>query len=257
MKKFLKELIGFANIELFRSFFKTREEKVFLKRCKEFYLQLLKPGDIFFDVGANLGNRIEPLIGEQIKIIAVEPQSKCAKFLKKKYGVKITIVEKGLSDKEGHQEFFISTMHTISSFSKDWVDSVKASKRFPEFEWNTKISVPMTTLDNLIKEFGRPTFIKIDVEGFESIVLKGLSSPIDVISIEYTVPEQNEKVFECLDRIKSISKDILCNYSIGENFEWAFPNWLTYEDMVQHIKSPEFVNTGWGDIYVKSIQKIL
>jgi FkbM family methyltransferase len=46
------------------------------------------------------------------------------------------------------------------------------------------VTVPVTTLDKAIDEFGVSTFCKMDVEGFEVDVLKGLSKPIPLLTIE-------------------------------------------------------------------------
>jgi FkbM family methyltransferase len=46
------------------------------------------------------------------------------------------------------------------------------------------MTVPVTTLDKAIDEFGVPTFCKIHVEGFESDALKGLSKPIPLLALD-------------------------------------------------------------------------
>ena len=86
--------------------------------------------DLYFDVGANMGNRIEPLVNMGIKILAVEPQQSCVDFLKKKYADRIVVVPKGLSEKEGVLDMFIADESTISSFSQEWIESTKNSGRF-------------------------------------------------------------------------------------------------------------------------------
>jgi hypothetical protein len=45
--------------------------------------------------------------------------------------------------------------------------------------------VNVATLDSLIDEFGVPDYAKIDVEGFDLEVLRGLSRPIPLLSFEY------------------------------------------------------------------------
>ena len=61
------------------------------------------------------------------------------------------------------------------------------------------IRVPITTLDSLIARHGVPTFIKIDVEGFEFEVLVGLSRPINAISFEFTTI-QRDVALDCVER---------------------------------------------------------
>jgi hypothetical protein len=119
-------------------------------------------------------------------------------------------------------------------------------------EWNERRTIKITTLDRLIEEFGIPRFIKIDVEGYELEVLKGLTRPIEMISFEYTTPERTVQCVECIKRLKDISNNkILCNYSIEESMEWALPKWLSSEEMIVQIVSAPVFGDGFGDIYVK------
>ena len=112
-----------------------------------------------------MGNRITPLLNLGAKVVAVEPQEKCYKFLAKKFGKRIKIVTQGLGENEGIKNFHISNASTISSFSDEWINSVKTT-RFKDYRWDKVVKVEMTTLDILIEQYGIPVFIKIDVEGY-------------------------------------------------------------------------------------------
>lgn len=241
----------FLRIKVFKTkwFPKFKELKETRKR-KAFYGSFIKKDDLCFDVGANEGNRIIPLLRLGAKIVAVEPQESCYKFLKLRFGDKIKLVTKGLGESEGVESFHISNASTISSFSQEWINSVKAS-RFKEYNWEKVVKVEMTTLDLLIEQYGRPEFIKIDVEGYELNVLKGLTKPVQLISFEYTVPEQTNKVIECIERIENNDKNIECNYCIGEDMVLALDKWLSVEKMKQHILSKEFIDSNFGDVYVR------
>ena len=109
----------------------------------------------------------------------------------------------------------------------------------------------MTTLDQLIRSYGVPSFIKIDVEGYELEVLKGLTSSVNMISFEYAVPEQTTKLIDCIDRIEKNDKYIECNYSIGESMDFALTEWYSVENMKNHIQTVFFTDTEFGDIYVR------
>lgn len=107
-------------------------------------------------------------------------------------------------------------MHPLFLLSpKDWIDAVK-QERFKSYTWSAPVKIPITTLDKLIEKYGKPHFIKIDVEGYELEVLKGLTQAINWISFEYTVPEQTQKAIDCILQIQKFNPNIQCNYSIEE-----------------------------------------
>lgn len=218
---------------------------------RDFYNQFLKKNELCFDVGANVGNRIEPMLQIGAKVVAIEPQKKCYETLQKKFGDRITIVTKGLSDKEEVKEFYISDSTTISSFSKEWIDKVKET-RFKYYAWNKVEKVEMTTLDNLITQYGLPSFIKIDVEGYELEVLSGLTKRVKFISYEYTVPEQTDKAIACLQKLILINPDLTANFSVGESMKLESDKWMNATEMLAFMKSKEFIDTGFGDIYIQN-----
>ena len=232
-----------------------KKEIELIKKRREFYLQFLKTNDTYFDIGANYGNRIAPIINDGIKIIAVEPQLQCVKYLKKQYNNKITIIQKGLGEKEGVKTMYISEAHTLSSFSKEWINATIESGRFKQHNWDTEEIIEIETLDNLILKYGKPQFIKIDVEGYEHEVLKGLSQPIEAISFEYAIPEARNSILSCIDELVKISNSnkVVFNYSIGESMEWAMNEWVSPQKMKKEIDSEKFIKTAFGDIYAKSI----
>jgi FkbM family methyltransferase len=215
-----------------------------------FYKQLLSSGDLVFDVGANIGNRIEAFLACDAKVIAVEPQPSCSSQLEKKFGSRIIIEKIGLGEEEGELEMHLSTDSTVSTFNTDFIKATK--QRFKYSKWNDKIKIPISTLDALIKKYGIPKFCKIDVEGFELQVLKGLQCPIPIISLEYCVPEMSEMNIKCIERLNDLSPSGLFNYSIEESMIWALPEWMNYENFLTHVKSKEFIDTLFGDIYFKT-----
>jgi len=113
-----------------------------------FYSQFINRGDLCFDVGANLGSKTEIFLKLGATIVAIEPQSFCTQQLKKKYHAnsRVILIHKALGEKEGEGELFLSPAQTISSMSKEWINSVKSSGRFQHHTWNKSVTVPMTTV---------------------------------------------------------------------------------------------------------------
>ncbi len=227
------------------------DEKHFQPR-KEFYSQIVKNGDLVYDVGANVGNRVNVFLAIGAKVVAVEPQKNCIETLHQKFGNQIKVVGMGLGATETEKDLYIADYSTISSMAEDWIESVKQS-RFKQHNWEKKEKVRITTLDKLIAEFGLPQFCKIDVEGYEVEVLKGLHQPIPFISFEYTVPEQTGKLIECLELCRNLSSQYVFNYSVGEGMVYQLDDFVSFEKFLSHVQSKEFIETGFGDIYVKKL----
>merc|ERR1719476_59374 len=84
-----------------------------------------------------------------------------------------------------------------SSARKEWLAKPKeGSESTAKFRTQddcfNEIKVESRTLDGLIAQYGKPAYIKIDVEGAEEAAIKGLSTAIPMISWEFTYPEASE-----------------------------------------------------------------
>lgn len=229
-------------------------EEVLSKRIS-FYKDFLKKGDLVFDIGSNMGNRIRPLLSLELKVVAIEPQMDCFQYLQRTFGNQISLEQKGVGSKEEKKKMFISkSQNYLSSFSEDWIAKMK-EQRFQDATWDNVLEVEITTLDNLIRKYGVPKFIKIDVEGYELEVLNGLNSSIELISFEYAVPENLEGLLKCLNRLSEINDNYRCNYSIGESMELAMSEWKSIPQMRELVQTEKFIQASFGDIYVSLGQK--
>lgn len=216
-----------------------------------FYSQFVGPGDLCFDVGANFGNRTKILLRLGARVIAVEPQRHCVTALRSSFDKSphFAIVPKVLGASEGEAELLVGHADTISSLSTDWINAVQASGRFADHSWKRKQAVSMTTLDRLIAEHGSPVFLKIDVEGYEYEVLRGLSAPVRALSLEFT-PELIETTFRCLDHLQSLG-DISTNYAVGEEMRFALDGWVSGDEMAAILEGFRNDRTLFGDVYVR------
>jgi FkbM family methyltransferase len=220
-----------------------------LNRYVDFYSQFINENDLCFDIGAHRGHRTEVFLHMKGKVIAIEPQTDLYKYLKAKYKNKAIVENIGLGSEQTNKTMFISEMSSLSTFSEEWLK--KAGNRFKNVKWHKGNIIRIDTLDNLINKYGEPKFCKIDVEGFEYEVLKGLSHSIPVISIEYMTPENNEIIESCLDYLYKLNSEILVNYSPGDEMKLSLRDWLEYTPAIKYLRHNVFNKPGWGDIYIK------
>lgn len=236
-----------TRVDLVRHSF--REKRYGRLRVK-FYSGFLQPGNLVFDVGANIGNRVKSFLEIGCRVVAIEPQESCYEILEKKFGSRIEIVKMGVGEADDEKIMYVANESTISTLSTEFIEKVK-EERFKRYEWNKQITIRITTLDAIIRQFGMPVFCKIDVEGYELEVLKGLSHPVQYMSLEYTVPEQTDRLIKCIERCLELDPAYTFNYSIGESMVFALPQFVSSSEFLKLIQTRQFQESSFGDIYLK------
>jgi FkbM family methyltransferase len=220
------------------------------RRMKAFYAQFIRPGDLCFDVGANLGDRTAVFVELGARVVAVEPQSRCRRRLERRFrrSPQVRLVPRALGAEPGELVMKVSDADSISSLSPEWIASVKASGRFADYTWDRTETVAVTTLDRLVAEHGRPRFCKIDVEGFEAEVLRGLTQPLEVVSFEFT-PEYLQAALASVRRLAGLGR-VRFNYSEAESMRLALPAWVGAEAIVRLLTALPDPSV-FGDVYAK------
>ena len=69
------------------------------RRMDAFYARIIRPGDLCFDLGAHVGNRVRSWRALGARVVAVEPQPALVRVLRLLYGrdPKVSIVEAGIA----------------------------------------------------------------------------------------------------------------------------------------------------------------
>ncbi len=220
-------------------------------QLRRFYGQFIGSGDMCFDVGTHVGNRLRALSRLGAFVIGVEPHPLFAKFLRKAYGdwPGVVIVEQAVGASSGRAELRASRRTpTVSTTSSEWAAAVGSNQAFERVNWDYSYPVTVTTLDQLIAEFGPPRFCKLDVEGSELSVLQGLSMPLPHLSFEY-IPAVVPAALDCLERLGELG-DYEFNWTVGESYRLRSREWLTKSLMAQRLQSMPSDHRS-GDIYAR------
>jgi len=224
-----------------------QQRTVASKRMAQFYRRYIQSGDLCFDIGANLGHRTAIFAALGANVVAVEPQDACVRRLRARFAhmQSVSVVATAVGDHAGSAELAVSPgASTLATLSDRW----RSEGRFAAtHSWTQTEHVCLTTLDALIQRYGKPAFCKIDVEGFEPAVVRGLSQPIRMLSYEFT-RELFDDARACIAHLSSIG-EVYFNGSIGESMELIFPSWVTADELFHGIASIPEADL-WGDIYV-------
>ena len=211
------------------------------------YRRFVKRGDLIFDIGAHVGDRVAAFRRLGGKVVAVEPQPVIANMLGVFYARdrNVIVERKAVGRQTGEVRLMVNTDNpTVTTASNAFVHAAKDAPGWQGQHWDQSIRVPMTTLDALIDEHGVPAFIKIDVEGFEEEVLMGLTRPVAALSFEFTTI-QRDIAHACIDRCVALGLTQF-NAAIGESQEIG--GWRSAESIGQWLDElPHDANS--GDIY--------
>jgi FkbM family methyltransferase len=149
-------------------------------------------GEIFVDIGANVGIYSILLASNFKKVLAVEPNPTAVSELERRLAAEnienVTIVPCAISDTDGETMLYLDATPGRCNGSADTILSVfeykppSAPNLNISFKSKTGVLVKTCKLDTLLKDYpGEIDLVKIDVEGAEFHVLRGAEKSLDKI----------------------------------------------------------------------------
>ncbi len=221
------------------------------RRLRRLYGRFIRRGDLAFDLGAHVGNRVRAWRRLGAQAVAVEPQPSCLKVLRALYrrSSRIHIEPVAVGASEGTQTLYICDDYpTLSTVSATWIDEVKQVETFSHINWNRRVDVPVRTLDSLIDQYGVPSFVKIDVEGHEPEVLSGLSRALPALSFEF-LPASMDGALRCIDMLEALGT-YEYNYAMVETARLREPAWVDAATMREILRRMPLTGAS-GDVYAR------
>lgn len=233
-----------------RIYYGDRDRRVAMDRL---YAEFVRAGDLVFDVGAHVGDRVAAFRRLGARVVAIEPQPALVATLRWLYGRdrRVAIEAAALGPRCGSVMLALNLDNpTVSTASEAFIAAARQAQGWEREAWDGRIRAPMTTLDALIARYGRPQFTKIDVEGYEAEVLAGLGQMLPGLSFEFTTiqrPVAQAAIARCA--ALGLSR---FNAALGETQVLAFARWCSAEEIAQWLRElPDAANS--GDIYATPV----
>lgn len=217
----------------------------------DFFRRILPPKALVFDIGANVGALAEVFASIGCKVVAVEPNMDCVRHIQIAYAASgVEVIQAAVGAKNDLAVLHLSDKRDdISSLSKEWIGVLQNEHKEYERLWSKQVTVPVITLDTLVKHYRLPEYIKIDVEGFEESVLEGLSQQPALLSFEFNALCRDAAI-RCVNSPVFGSGSVY-NFTLADPIRFELNDWVPREALKGVLESMR-TSDSHGDIFVRS-----
>ncbi len=161
------------------------------------YVQSLS-GELFVDVGANIGYYSKILAKRFTRVVAVEPNPYAQPHLRKRLPKNVSILTVALTDSKGKVSFYVAPNRKKgllggggTGIFEKW--DYKPPGNLDHKEERFPVQVESDTFDNVFPD-ERADLVKIDVERAEFLVLKGMTRAIRSGRVSRLIIELHDEV---------------------------------------------------------------
>ena len=206
-----------------------------IKKDVEFHKKFLTNNEFIFDLGANRGEKSNIFSFFTKRIVLYEPEQVLYNLLKLRFRRNKNIFINNLIVSDKSQETFFYSIPGNEAYSSILKNYKKNFTHLQNMDVVKKKKMS-TTLNAEIKKFGLPSYIKIDCEGSEKLILKNLEYKIKKISFEANLPNFLNETLDIIDIFKNRFNS---SFNLRRNNEFDF----YFYSNINSIKLKEFLIT--------------
>jgi len=204
---------------------------------------------LVFDIGANRGDATIAGVNLGYKVIALEPAPKVFAELVRNFIYDPNVIPLRLAVSETNRdriEFYECVEDGLSTMEKSWLTDPSMPYNGKEFR---TIYVNTCTMDWLVEQYGVPDLIKIDVEGAEWAVFRGMTQNYGKLAFEWT-QETLDQHEEQLLYLKSIGytkfrMQFIEHHLQEPDIEWSPIKSKNDLKKLREKLAPEWEQDGW------------
>jgi FkbM family methyltransferase len=211
-----------------------------------FMLSSVTPDTVFVDIGANFGY-FTVLAASKIgskgtgRVISIEPNPAMRRLLQKNTRINwslgpVEIHDCAITERSGFVEFAVPIGRAANA-------SISTS---PAAQDDRRFIVPSQSLDELL-EGARIDLVKVDVEGFETAVLRGASNTLREsataqIVLEWSLAQMKTAGFSADDLLKVFAEQQLSAYHLPSSRFVAEAAWLELKIDARELQQTRYEN---------------
>ena len=148
MRDALRQMAGIG-----RSLWVYHANRARHRRMDRLHAQFVHPGDLVFDIGSHVGDRVSSFRRLGCRVVAVEPQPTLVRILRLLHGGApgVSIVAAAVGAETGTLDLHLNRANpTVASGSPDFIAAAAGKPGWERERWTASLAVPLTTLDALI-----------------------------------------------------------------------------------------------------------